>query len=180
MISSWRARVDTGPYAGLSLMANKSQTVPGTRGTHPDLPHLTLLVFEAVLEVVCVSLPGYLIARRGMFNAEMQKFAANLNVALFTPCLSMQWDLCGHYADCSLHQIGLAAQFRQIARAGHYSPDISGPDSGLVSVSVAGRQSIPLFQTAAEFRHCHGCRSSWSRHGGHCFISLCFWRGWTF
>ena len=50
---------------------------------------LTLLVFEAVLEVVCVSLPGYIVARHGMFNAEMQKFAANLNVMLFTPCLSM-------------------------------------------------------------------------------------------
>ena len=48
-----------------------------------------MLVFEAVLEVVCVSLPGYIIARQGMFTAEMQKFAANLNVAVFTPCLSM-------------------------------------------------------------------------------------------
>ena len=57
--------------------------------SHPTLPHLTLLVFEAVLEVVCVSLPGYIIARQGMFTAEMQKFAANLNVAVFTPCLSM-------------------------------------------------------------------------------------------
>ena len=56
--------------------------------SHPDFPHLVLLVFEAVLEVVCVSLPGYIVARQGMFSAEMQKFAANLNVMLFTPCLS--------------------------------------------------------------------------------------------
>ena len=56
--------------------------------SHPALPRLTLLVFEAVLEVVCVSLPGYIVARQGMFTAEMQKFTANLNVALFTPCLS--------------------------------------------------------------------------------------------
>jgi len=55
---------------------------------HPQLGHLILLVFEAVLEVVCVSLPGYIVARQGMFNAENQKFVANLNVALFTPCLS--------------------------------------------------------------------------------------------
>ncbi|KFX87394.1 hypothetical protein O988_09412 [Pseudogymnoascus sp. VKM F-3808] len=55
--------------------------------THPDLGHLILLVFEAVLEVVCVSVPGYIIARQGMFNAEQQKFVANLNVTLFTPCL---------------------------------------------------------------------------------------------
>ena len=47
-----------------------------------------MLVFEAVLEVVCVSLPGYIVARQGMFNTEMQKFAANLNVSIFTPCLS--------------------------------------------------------------------------------------------
>ena len=57
--------------------------------SHPALPRLTMLVFEAVLEVVCVSLPGYIVARQGMFNAEMQKFAANLNVNIFTPCLSM-------------------------------------------------------------------------------------------
>jgi len=56
--------------------------------THPSLPHLTLLVFEAVLEVVCVSLPGYIIARLGHFDADKQKFLANLNVMLFTPCLS--------------------------------------------------------------------------------------------
>lgn len=55
---------------------------------HPDLGRLILLVFEAVLEVVCVSVPGYIIARQGMFNAEQQKFVANLNVVLFTPCLS--------------------------------------------------------------------------------------------
>ncbi|KAI9766921.1 MAG: hypothetical protein M1840_006218 [Geoglossum simile] len=57
--------------------------------SHPAIGHLILLVFEAVLEVVCVSLPGYIIARQGMFDAESQKFVANLNVALFTPCLSV-------------------------------------------------------------------------------------------
>ena len=50
--------------------------------------YLILLVFEAVMEVVCVSLPGYIIAKQGMFSPEMQKFVANLNVSLFTPCLS--------------------------------------------------------------------------------------------
>ncbi|KAI2604875.1 auxin efflux carrier [Hypoxylon fragiforme] len=54
---------------------------------HPSIDHLVLLVFEAVLEVVCVSLPGYVIARLGHFDAEKQKFLANLNVMLFTPCL---------------------------------------------------------------------------------------------
>ncbi|KAH8601247.1 auxin efflux carrier [Bisporella sp. PMI_857] len=59
----------------------------GAHPSHPALGHLVLLVFEAVLEVVCVSLPGYIVARAGMFDAENQKFVANLNVALFTPCL---------------------------------------------------------------------------------------------
>lgn len=56
---------------------------------HPSFSHLVLLVFEAVLEVVCVSLPGYIAARHGMFDADAQKLVANLNVALFTPCLGM-------------------------------------------------------------------------------------------
>ncbi|KAK4178285.1 auxin efflux carrier [Triangularia setosa] len=55
--------------------------------SHPPLDHLVLLVFGAVLEVVCVSLPGYVIARLGHFDADKQKFLANLNVMLFTPCL---------------------------------------------------------------------------------------------
>jgi auxin efflux carrier family protein len=60
---------------------------PPPHSGHPNFGHLTLLVFEAVLEVVCVSLPGYIVARAGMFDAESQKFLANLNVQLFTPCL---------------------------------------------------------------------------------------------
>jgi hypothetical protein len=59
----------------------------GNHSSHPSFPHLVLLVFEAVLEVICVSLPGYIAARQGMFDGEAQKLVANLNVALFTPCL---------------------------------------------------------------------------------------------
>ena len=61
----------------------------GAHSSHPNFGHLTLLVFEAVMEVVCVSLPGYIVARNGMFDAGAQKFVANLNMTLFTPCLSM-------------------------------------------------------------------------------------------
>lgn len=61
----------------------------GGHSSHPSFFHLVLLVFEAVLEVVCVSLPGYIVAKQGMFDAEAQKLVANLNVMLFTPCLSM-------------------------------------------------------------------------------------------
>jgi hypothetical protein len=68
------------------------------RSSRMALPHLTLLVFEAVLEVVCVSLPGYIVARLGMFDAEAQKFVANLNVMLFTPCLSTRYSNTGFRA----------------------------------------------------------------------------------
>ena len=70
-----------------TAMAFKGQGKLPPHSSHPNFAHLTMLVFEAVLEVVCVSLPGYIVARQGLFTAEMQKFTANLNVALFTPCL---------------------------------------------------------------------------------------------
>jgi hypothetical protein len=73
-----------------TLFADPASTLQhaARHDSHPSLPHLALLVFEAILEVVCVSLPGYIVARLGMFDAEAQKFVANLNVMLFTPCLS--------------------------------------------------------------------------------------------
>ncbi|KAI1343445.1 auxin efflux carrier [Xylariaceae sp. FL0016] len=58
-----------------------------SHNSHPSLGGLILLVFEAVMEVVCVSLPGYILARKGLFQPEHQKFVANLNMWLFTPCL---------------------------------------------------------------------------------------------
>jgi hypothetical protein len=64
-------------------------SIPNTMSAkHPNFPELSLLVFEAVLEVVCVSLAGYIAARRGLFDAEFQKLLANLNTVIFTPCLS--------------------------------------------------------------------------------------------
>lgn len=79
-------------YQGSPFAVLRKSTAP-PHSSHPPLGHLILLVFEAVLEVVCVSLPGYIVARQGMFDVEMQKFTANLNVSLFTPCLSEfpQW-----------------------------------------------------------------------------------------
>ncbi|PKS09614.1 hypothetical protein jhhlp_004232 [Lomentospora prolificans] len=59
----------------------------GNHDSHPPLARLMLLVFSAILEVVCISLPGYIIARLGHFDADKQKFLANLNIMLFTPCL---------------------------------------------------------------------------------------------
>ncbi|UKZ81198.1 hypothetical protein TrVFT333_008970 [Trichoderma virens FT-333] len=76
----------------LAVMAQKAYEMPlkvfeAPAPSHPSLSYLCLLVFEAVLEVVCVSLPGYIVARLGHFDADKQKFLANLNVMLFTPCL---------------------------------------------------------------------------------------------
>ncbi|KAF1950078.1 kinase-like protein [Byssothecium circinans] len=71
--------------ANTFMDAFKHKTPP--HSSHPDFANLTLLVFEAVMEVVCVSLPGYIVARMGMFDANAQKFVANLNTQLFTPCL---------------------------------------------------------------------------------------------
>jgi choline kinase len=76
------------PYGGNGMMDIFKHKLP-PHSSHPNFANLTLLVFEAVLEVVCVSAPGYIVARIGMFDAENQKFLANLNTQLFTPCLSM-------------------------------------------------------------------------------------------
>ena len=81
------------PFPDMAVLSSDDMAM-GPPGIHSNLGHLILLVFEAVLEVVCVSLPGYIVARQGMFDADSQKFLANLNVALFTPCLG-KMDLWG-------------------------------------------------------------------------------------
>lgn len=62
-------------------------TILNDHSSHPNFFHLAGLVSEAVLEVVFVALPGYLVARSGMFDASSQKFVAELNTMVFTPCL---------------------------------------------------------------------------------------------
>lgn len=73
-------------------MANGQTPMPagaaGAHESHPSVPNLMLLVFSAILEVVCTSLPGYVVARMGLFSPKAQKFLAELNIMLFTPCLS--------------------------------------------------------------------------------------------
>lgn len=80
--------------AAMTATATSPGFFAGGHTQHPPFFHLVLLVFEAVLEVICVSLPGYFAARQGMFDAEAQKLVANLNVTLFTPCLSMNLPVC--------------------------------------------------------------------------------------
>ena len=78
-------------YTEMALGALSHQSTIMGHEAHPPMGHLILLVFEAVMEVVCVAFPGYIIARQGHFDAESQKFVANLNVMLFTPCLSVYY-----------------------------------------------------------------------------------------
>jgi hypothetical protein len=60
-----------------------------THDSRSSLGQLCLLVLLAVSEVLCITLTGYIVARLGHFDAEKRKFLSNLNVMLFTPCLSM-------------------------------------------------------------------------------------------
>ena len=127
--------------------------------SHPTLPHLTMLVFGAVLEVVCVSLPGYIIARQGMFTAEMQKFAANLNVAVFTPCLSTVQLPAAHSRsnDChSLHQACLSTDNRQACGPCHHSPHFFRSDHHFIHLFHRRSKGIWFFEETPQLCHCHG------------------------
>jgi predicted permease len=74
------------------LMANTTlpsiiSAAGNDHSSHPNFLHLAGLVCEAVLEVIFVALPGYLVAWTGMFDAHSQKLVAELNTMVFTPCL---------------------------------------------------------------------------------------------
>ena len=61
------------PYSGGNGFMSAFKSKPPPHSQHPDFANLTLLVFEAVMEVVCVSLPGYIVARMGGFDAVSQQ-----------------------------------------------------------------------------------------------------------
>lgn len=101
------------------------------------------------MEVVCVSLPGYIIARQGMFDANMQKFVANLNVSLFTPCLSkflMIFPCLNNLQELMVHdsfyQTCEPTYFREDHRAGCNTSDLRYHDTGFVLLRFAGLQSV--------------------------------------
>ncbi|KAF2430852.1 auxin efflux carrier [Tothia fuscella] len=60
---------------------------PPPHASHPNFGHLCVLVLQAVLEVVFVAFPGYILARTGYLDQEAQKMVSYLNVNLFTPAL---------------------------------------------------------------------------------------------
>lgn len=74
-------------YPIWQAIANGTMDAMADHSSHPNFLNLAGLVSEAVLEVVFVALPGYLVAISGMFSAENQKFVAELNTMVFTPCL---------------------------------------------------------------------------------------------
>lgn len=136
----------------LTALARNAYDLPlkvfeNTHESHPSLDHLVLLVFEAVLEVVCVSLPGYIVARLGHFDADKQKFLANLNVMLFTPCLStsvvstpprLQLTL------DSLYETRFPAQCREVIRSRRHSRHLHRSNLCIMGRRHSRCQGLPL------------------------------------
>jgi hypothetical protein len=126
---------------------------------HPSFPHLIILVLAAVLEVVCVSLPGYIIARQGMFDAESQKFLANLNVMLFTPCLSMcpssnsTW---ARLTDRSIYKDCFSADSREIARTGHNTYHLCHTDPCFLFGRYHHFEAVQVQEAATVLCHSNG------------------------
>ena len=139
----------------------------GAHSSHPSFFHLVLLVFEAVLEVVCVSLPGYIAARQGMFDADAQKLVANLNVTLFTPCLSMETVpealpekemrlVIGKADSCSFHKIGLTIDRRETDGPGYHPCHLRRPDLRVILLFLGRYKMLWLQETPGQFCGCHG------------------------
>lgn len=147
------------PRQLLMTSSHGQQPLP-PHSSHPALPRLTMLVFEAVLEVVCVSLPGYIVARQGLFTAEMQKFTAELNVALFTPCLSkrircLRWK---HTTNTSsLHQTGFPIDRRHPCGTGHHPSHLHRTNLCLFCLCLGRIKSLWIFKETTQLRHRHGC-----------------------
>lgn len=149
----------SGGISSQSTLAQAQIAGPPPHSSHPALPHLTMLVFEAVLEVVCVSLPGYIVARSGMFTAEMQKFTANLNVAVFTPCLSMyQPANKKDHANIlnSIYEAGLSIDYRQAYGTRHHPCHLHSPDLSLFSRLGPRLYGLRLLEETSQFRGCYG------------------------
>lgn len=115
------------------------------------------------MEVVCVSLPGYIVARQGMFDADKQKFVANLNVALFTPCLSMCDRIYGNkdtmLTEFSFHKIGEAIDCGEVGGTGCHSSHLRYSDTGLVLGLDRCFKGIWIQEATCELCDCYGCKS---------------------
>lgn len=155
--------ISTQPAINQAQLSSATATPLPLHSSHPALPRLTLLVFEAVLEVVCVSLPGYIIARQGMFTAEMQKFAAELNVAVFTPCLSMLQLPAAYFGSnfcCSLHQASLSIDNRQARGPCHHSSHFHSSNTNLIHLFDRRIKSVWFFEETSQFCDRYGGKSS--------------------
>lgn len=158
LMSMSMAAMDPYPPDNGFLNVFKKKLPP--HSSHPNFANLTLLVFEAVLEVVCVSLPGYIIARMGMFDAESQKFLANLNTQLFTPCLSMlnsPSTTLQLLTPDSLHQAGLPALRKQARRARRHPLHLRRPNARILPHRSIRIQDMWIQEARQELRRGHGC-----------------------
>ncbi|KAK4934764.1 hypothetical protein LTR66_015545, partial [Elasticomyces elasticus] len=81
------ASSSSSPFDQAAFLSNPAMDIMKSHDSHPDFAHLILLVFQAVLEVVIVSAPGYVVARMGILDSKGQKMMADLNIRIFTPCL---------------------------------------------------------------------------------------------
>lgn len=94
-VAGYAKQLMADPMVAMSIQSESSFNAADTamdvftkpHSSHPDFAHLTLLVFEAVLEVCVVAAPGYILARHGGFTAEQQSYLSKINIAVFTPCL---------------------------------------------------------------------------------------------
>lgn len=147
-------------YPQVSMSPAYSEILP-PHSSHPNFSHLTLLVFEAVLEVVCVSLPGYILARQGLFSEDMQKFVAYLNILLFTPCLSMctvSSLVCANKQP-SFHQISISIDSGQTRRSCGDTTHLRCSGWRILLVLPHYRKSFWLQQKTTQFCNCYGSKN---------------------
>lgn len=75
-------------YSQIPLPMGAAAAGDDGHSSHPSVPHLMFLVFKAIFEVMLYSMPGFVLAYAGLFSAHNQKWASNVNIWVFTPCLS--------------------------------------------------------------------------------------------
>lgn len=86
--SSFQSSMSPASYASQAAYNMFKGQRPPPHSSHPNFAHLCILVLQAVLEVVFVAFPGYILARMGVLDQRAQKMISHLNVNLFTPALS--------------------------------------------------------------------------------------------
>jgi hypothetical protein len=99
----------------------------------------------------------------GMFDADAQKFVANLNVTLFTPCLSMshthRFEKLSLNSFYSLYQAGIPIDSGKTHRSCHHSCHFYCSDSSFIFLCFCGFPMLSIQKTTGQFRRGHGSKS---------------------